>query len=303
MPTGALGRLGGAILFATSCLLAARVAHAAADESTKRAAKTACLAGDYAKGVALLAELYVDTSDPMYIFNQGRCFEQNGRYEDAVIRFREYQRKNADAGGAPDPQAEKHIGDCLALIEIQRARTSEQNQAPSAAAAVAPGPGATNVQPAVSAAQPPDSAAPAGATQPVPAGAGSAVPSVPIPAASPDRSPMPVQKKLGYGAAALGLVGVGVGVAAYLVAQDHLDKSSALGCSDTSCVGKGKEEYNSAQTAITVSNAACISGGILLVGGVVLVLISSSATLAARGVAFVPLVGPGFAQATLSGRF
>jgi hypothetical protein len=30
--------------------------------------------------VEILAGLYVDTNDPTYIFNQGRCFEQTHRY-------------------------------------------------------------------------------------------------------------------------------------------------------------------------------------------------------------------------------
>jgi hypothetical protein len=32
----------------------------------------ACLSGDYTKGVAILSELFVDTKDPTYLFNQGR---------------------------------------------------------------------------------------------------------------------------------------------------------------------------------------------------------------------------------------
>ena len=96
--------------------LACRPAQAAEGsglDAKKRAAKTACLSGDYTKGVALLAEIYVDTNNPIYLFNQGRCFQQNGRYEEAVTRFREYQRKNADAGGAHDPEAEKQIAECV----------------------------------------------------------------------------------------------------------------------------------------------------------------------------------------------
>ena len=64
------------------CLLAVQVAHAAPKDSDKdrerqeRAAKTACLSGDYAKGVAILADLYVQTNLPNYLFNQARCFMQ-----------------------------------------------------------------------------------------------------------------------------------------------------------------------------------------------------------------------------------
>jgi hypothetical protein len=83
-------------------------------------AARACLSGDAAKGVALLAELYVSTNEVTYLFNQGRCFEQNGKYEEAIVRFREYQLKNADAGHAPDESAEKHIANCQAVLDKQK---------------------------------------------------------------------------------------------------------------------------------------------------------------------------------------
>jgi hypothetical protein len=100
------------LLIPFAILAASGTTWAAGKDSKERAAKTACLAGDYAKGVALLAELYVSTGEAIYLFNQGRCFQQNGKYEEAIVRFREYQRKNIDAGRAPDAVAEKHIADC-----------------------------------------------------------------------------------------------------------------------------------------------------------------------------------------------
>jgi hypothetical protein len=56
------------------------------------AAREKCLAGDTQEGVALLANLYVETRDPTYVYNQARCFQQNGRNEQAAFRFREYLR-------------------------------------------------------------------------------------------------------------------------------------------------------------------------------------------------------------------
>lgn len=54
-------------------LLVARTASATDEEVERRArsARTACLAGDYAKGVAILSELFVTTKDPSFIYNQG----------------------------------------------------------------------------------------------------------------------------------------------------------------------------------------------------------------------------------------
>jgi hypothetical protein len=134
------------ILFVTSA------AYAGARESKERAAKTACLSGDVAKGVALLAELYVSTRDVIYLFNQGRCFEQNGQYKEAIVRFREYQRKNADAGNPLDAEAKKHIADCKTLLDEQKPDVT-----PSPLPAAAP-PAPDMPQPASS--QPPHSTAP-----------------------------------------------------------------------------------------------------------------------------------------------
>jgi tetratricopeptide (TPR) repeat protein len=244
-------------------------------EARKRAAKTACLSGDYGKGVGLLAEVYVDTNNPIYLFNQGRCFQQNGRYEDAVLRFREYQRKNSDAGGAHDPEAEKQIADCLSLLEIQKARDAEQRAAAGGNAPPAPLP------------------------PPLPPPGGGA----PGPAAPPPDTSMPTQKKLGYISVGLGVAGGAASLIAYLMGRSYLDKAGKLGCTDTLCTGEAKDEYNRAQTAVTISNVTGISGGVLLVGGIVLILTSPSSAPGSHGVAVVPVVGPGLAQLALTGRF
>ena len=82
----------------------------------ERAARKACLSGDYAKGVEILSDLFIDTNDPAYLFNQGRCFEQNSRYQDAIARFREYLRKTPSFNRADRTDVEKHITDCQALL-------------------------------------------------------------------------------------------------------------------------------------------------------------------------------------------
>jgi tetratricopeptide (TPR) repeat protein len=107
-------------LVSVTCLLLAAPAAQAKDADAKeRAAKTACLAGDYAKGVAILSELYVSTNDPVFIYNQGRCFEQNHRYEDAISRFREYLRVGKQISRTDKADAQKHIADCKELLGKQ----------------------------------------------------------------------------------------------------------------------------------------------------------------------------------------
>jgi hypothetical protein len=123
-------------------LLTARVVWAGNAETKERVARTACLSGDYAKGVALLSELFVTTMDPTYIYNQGRCFEQNRRYEDAIARFQEYLRAGKRLSRDEQADAQKHIVDCEGLLAKQ------PGQPVSAAPVPAPAPAPTPVVPA-----------------------------------------------------------------------------------------------------------------------------------------------------------
>jgi hypothetical protein len=89
---------------------------AAGRDSKERAAKKACLKGDPEKGVGILTDLFVDTGELTYIFNQGRCFEQNRRYEDAIGRFREYLIKGDKLNAEDKAEAEKHIAACQSYL-------------------------------------------------------------------------------------------------------------------------------------------------------------------------------------------
>ncbi len=106
--------------------LATTPALAASKQAQERAARMACLSGDYNKGVTILSELFVDTKDPTYIFNQGRCFEQNHRYEDAISRFEEYLRvPGAKLDAADRAAAEKHISDCKDWLPPDQSRNPQ----------------------------------------------------------------------------------------------------------------------------------------------------------------------------------
>jgi hypothetical protein len=133
-------RAGRVLLFHMAILVVSPRAWAAGGDTTDLAAQAqaACLAGDCSKGVAILADLYVSTRNAIYIFNQGRCFEQCGRYEQAIVRFREYQRKNTNAGRPLDPLAEQHIADCQALLDKQKVAPSAAPPPPDPAAPAAP---------------------------------------------------------------------------------------------------------------------------------------------------------------------
>ena len=148
--------LAGAVL-----LLAAPSAMGANVESNERAAKKACLVGDVDKGAEILADLYVDTNDATYIYNQGRCFEQNGKNEQAVLRFKEYLRKAKNLSPADSEAVQKKIE------ELQGTAGHRETQPePLAAPAPALRPGApAAVSPATSAI--PASAGPATTPDPL----------------------------------------------------------------------------------------------------------------------------------------
>ena len=60
------------------------------------------------RGVESLSELFVETEDVTYVYNQGRCFEQSHRREDALDRFLEYQRKNRTPSADEKLEIEQH---------------------------------------------------------------------------------------------------------------------------------------------------------------------------------------------------
>jgi hypothetical protein len=93
-------------LVSLSVLLAARTSIDDKLVQREKAAKKACAAGDYKEGVEILAGLYVDTDDPTYVYNQGRCYQQNHQWRSAVDRFREYLRKRPKARAAEKADVE-----------------------------------------------------------------------------------------------------------------------------------------------------------------------------------------------------
>ena len=72
-------------------------------------AKKACLARHTDRGIELLAELYAETNDPTYIYNQARCFQQGGKPQEALVSFREYLRKARDLPADEKAQVQGYI--------------------------------------------------------------------------------------------------------------------------------------------------------------------------------------------------
>jgi hypothetical protein len=92
--------------------------------------------GEIDKGVEILVDLFIDTGDLNYIFNQGRCYEQNRRYEEAIGRFREYLVKGTRLSGEEKADAEKHIAVCQSYL----AKPEVAAPSPPASAVAVPSP-------------------------------------------------------------------------------------------------------------------------------------------------------------------
>jgi len=255
-------------------------------DNKERTARTACLAGDYAKGVALLAELYVSTKDIAYLFNQARCFEQNGKYEEAIIRFHEYQLKNADAGNTPDESAEKHIASCQALLDKQKAG--------QVATALPP------ATPTVTAPAAPAEPRPVVVESPGPKPEAASEPKADLAASMTPETPGRGLRVAGIAAAAVGVAGIAAGVVFNLKANSLASDLEAANGSSTTLYSRSKESSRS--TYATLTWVAYGAGAACVVGGAVVYLLGRSQGPSAQ-VALAPAVGVGEIGAVLQGAF
>jgi hypothetical protein len=280
----------GCVAFLASIHLAVPSAQAASEASLERAAKKACLAGDATKGVAILAELYVRTEDPIFIFNQGRCFEQNGKYEEAILRFREYLVKKQDAGEASDPAAEKHIANCQALLDSQR----QKDRPVPSPALPAPSPAPAVLVPAVS---PPPVAASSEMVASTGGMPGSVQPDLTQSRTerSPPSSPGAGLRIAGVAVAAVGVAGIVTGVVLNLKANSlateiETDRPYLLSREST------RQDYVTWMWISYGVGAACLAGGAALYG------LGYWKGKNDR-LSFLPSAGPGWMGAHLQGAF
>jgi tetratricopeptide (TPR) repeat protein len=259
-----------------SLLLALPSANAAGKTSTRAskesAAKRACLNGDPLRGVQLLTDLYILSENPTYIYNQGRCFEQNNRYEEAIGRFREYLRKVdklSDADKADAKSAEKHIADCEALLGKKVADPANQPAPPP--------PPAPQPQPVI----------PVAPVVPAPA---------PIVVVSKPQA-MPATSN-GSGLRIAGVVTAAVGGAALVTGLIlNLKVNGMIGDLEGDF---NKGDYSSSKDYKTMSQVSYGVGAACLVSGTILYFLG---VRAGSQVAISPSVGQGMAGAFLTGGF
>jgi hypothetical protein len=258
----------------SSVALAAGSAGKAASKqpSQEKAAKKACLTGEFQKGVGILADLYVETNNPTFIYNQGRCFEQNHRWEDAVDRFLEYIRKSPDLSPADKADVDKHIADCKGHLAEQ---TPPQ---PTPVVATSPTPA-----PVV---QPPPPPPPAEVIAPAP----------PVPPTR-DGAGMRVA---GLVTGAAGIVALGVGVFCNLKANGLSDDLNTLRQNG----GWNQDKESSRKSYETAGWIGYGIGAAAVAAGTTLYILGSvRKTDPTSTVALTPMILPGTAALSMQGTF
>ena len=263
-------------------LLLTSPATAASQQAQERAARKACLSGDYAKGVDILADLFVATKDLTYIFNQGRCFEQNRKYEDAIGRFREYLLAGKGRLDHTEKSAaEQHIANCNEMLAQDRGTST----IPTVPQPLAPTP-------------PPVASTPEPAASPEPS-----TPIVTQPALQPLPEPAPASGGAGLRiggivAASVGVASLGAGVLFNLKANGMISDMKATVDGYSSSKNSEHDTYKTLAWVGYGVGAACVVTGVVLYG-IGLKAKSSSST----SVALLPVVGAGQAGAVLAGAF
>jgi tetratricopeptide (TPR) repeat protein len=237
----------------------------------EKAAQKACSLGDYQKGVDILADLLVGSDDPNYIYNQGRCYEQNSRWEQAINRFREYLRKDASLSDSDRADVERHIAECEEAL-AQAAQAAQP--APAAPAPVAPveTPGPAPAPPPVR----PDM---------------SATPAPPMSDGSQGKG----LRVAGIVCAAVGLAAVGTGIGLALKTQDMSSEAQKSGGGTKAQEDQRKSLETWGWVSYAIGAAAIATGAILYIVG----WPSDKST----NVSLLPTLAPDGASMTLQGRF
>jgi tetratricopeptide (TPR) repeat protein len=253
------------VLLLPSWALAAR---ADKTKDKARAARKACLAGDPVQGVALLAELFIDSGDPNHIYNQARCYEQNHRYEDAISRYREFLKLSPGISERDRANVQKEIETCQGLLP-----------APAPVVQVAP------------------VAPPAPAPTPAPA-----TPVVDVVSASPVSQPAPAPKSEGQGLRIAGMASGAVGLASIGMGIYFYTRASSLSDRITNSDDPKPSDYRSGKSAVTMQWVFYGVGAAALATGSILYYLGWSKGESSQ-TAVAPVIGPSMAGIAAKGAF
>jgi hypothetical protein len=239
----------------------------------ERLAKKACAMGDYEKGADILTDLFVTTNDLGYVYNQARCYEQNGLWERAIVRFREYLRKATHLTARERAETEKHITECQGALNTA---------APAAA------PQQSEALPTVVA-----SAAMASDKTPAPA--------TPVASAAGVATPPPAVASQGRGLRVAGVVLATVGVAAIGTGAAFALKTQSISTSEQKN-GPTQAQEDQRKTYETWGWVSYGVGAAALATGVVLYIVGWPRDESSK-VALLPSLNPTGASLLIGGRF
>jgi tetratricopeptide (TPR) repeat protein len=114
-------------LLAVSTKVALPEAHAAKKESSKARtdprelqAREAFAASRYREALDLYAKLFAEKLHPTYLRNIGRCHQNMGNADEAILSFRDYLRKAPDLPASERQEVEGFIREMEALQQKQR---------------------------------------------------------------------------------------------------------------------------------------------------------------------------------------
>jgi tetratricopeptide (TPR) repeat protein len=234
----------------------------------EKAAQKACALGDYEKGVDILADLLVGSDDPNYVFNQGRCYQQNNRWEQAIARFREYLRKDDNLSDSDKADAERHIRECEASLAKDTPAVQDPAAAPAPVATPVPTPAPPPVTPDIS-------------TRPAPP--------------SSDASQGKGLRVAGIVCAAVGLAAIGTGFGLALKTQNMSSEADKNGGTTQAQEDLRKSLETWGWVSYGVGAAAIATGVVLYIAG--------WPSEKSANVALLPALAPDGASMVLGGRF
>jgi hypothetical protein len=241
--------------------VAATAVAAESREAREREARQACFTGNVDRGVEILVDLYVETQHPNYIYNQARCFERNGKHDQALLSYEDYLRKASNLGEAERAQVEKSIAEL-------RAKVSPPPPPPPDAG---PSAGPRPVTPPLDAAPAPPPVKPSDA--------------VPVPPAGGDKAPATDgswQRTTGTVALIVAGGGLVLGVAGHVLRQaraaDFNDDCTYFGGEPVpAIIGSGADcrgKYDAVKGAERMMWIGYVAGGAFAVAGATLLLLA-----------------------------
>lgn len=268
-------------------LLATVPARAQEVDPRETQAHSECLAGRYQAGVDLLAQLFAETGNADFIYNQGRCYQQNAKPDEAILQFRAFLRKAKDLSVEERAEVNRRIAEC------QTMKPKRDSGAP--AATTAPPPPAlppAEVQPA-----PPAVPAPAAPEKPVtaaaPAGVAETTPAQPSASAG--------MRTGGVLVGSLGAAGIITGAIFSLTARSIANQVTADNAQHTYSRTKdnrGRVFGDLQWMGYTLGGALLATGGFLYYLGY-----REAHSPASDSLSFLPMLLPGGSGAVMQGSF